>query len=158
MTDEQFRAIHAGYMRGEQSIRAGAEAIGFSRATAVLRIRELGLTMPRSRARLKLVGSAAQAEQRLITELLVARIDVLRESRELSVARLAHVSGLSLASLEHVRHRRRDPRLTTVLKLCQGLDVSPGELLDDLPLPVETRPRRTGPPTRANSRVVSGAV
>jgi DNA-binding Xre family transcriptional regulator len=141
MTDAQVRMVHAAYMRGEWTIREGAEAIGFSRATAQRRIHELGLEMRPTR-KPRQARTLAQAEQQAITERLVERIDVLRESQELSVARLAHASDLSLDTVQHVRAHLRDPRLTTVLKLCRGLDVAPGELLDDLPLPVERRRRR----------------
>jgi DNA-binding Xre family transcriptional regulator len=144
MTDEQVRVVHGAYLRGERSLREGAEAIGFSRATAQRRVRELGLEMRparsvRGRGR---AGSPAQAEQQVITERLVERIEVLRVSRGLSVVGLARVSGLSLATVQNVRARLQDPRLTTVLKLCRGLGVAPGELLDDLSLPVEPRRRR----------------
>jgi DNA-binding Xre family transcriptional regulator len=140
MTDEQVREVHAGYLRGEWTIREGAEALGFSRVTAQRRIHELGLEMRSPRER-RPARSRAQAEQRVITEQLAERIDALRQSQELSVARLARVSGLSLATVQNVRQRLQDPRLTTVLKLCRGLEVAPGELLDDLPLPVERRRR-----------------
>jgi hypothetical protein len=147
MTDEQVREVHAAYMRGERSIREGAEALGFSRATAQRRIHELGLEMRPARAWLKPASSLARAEQQVITELLLERVDVLRDSQGLSVARLAHASGLSLTTVENVRARLRDPRLTTVLRLCRGLGVAPGELLDGLPLPVEPR-RRHAPVCR----------
>jgi DNA-binding Xre family transcriptional regulator len=143
MTDEQVRAIHAAYARGDRSIKHGAEAIGFSRAGAERRMRELGLRVERSRTPRKPARSPIHAEQRVITGLLVARVDELRRSRELSVDNLARESDLSATTLEHVRYRLRDPRLTTVLRLCRGLGVTPGELLDDLPLPAEPRPHQS---------------
>lgn len=87
--------------------------------------------------------SPAHAEQRVITSLLMARVDELRRSRGMSVERLAHASDLSLWTLQKARRDLSDPRLTTILRLCRGLGVAAGELLDELPLPVETRPRRS---------------
>jgi hypothetical protein len=91
MTDRQVRGVHAGYLRGEWTIREGAEAIGYSRATAQRRIHELGLEMRPPRER-RPAGSRAQAEQQVITERLAERIDALRQAQELSVARLSLAS------------------------------------------------------------------
>jgi transcriptional regulator with XRE-family HTH domain len=95
------------------------------------------------------VRSPARAEQRQITALLVARIDDLRAARGWSVERLAGTSNLSIWTLISLRTHLADPRLSTLLRLCDGLGVTSGELLGDLPLPIEPRPSRaTTPPAR----------
>jgi DNA-binding Xre family transcriptional regulator len=133
MTDAQVRAIHAGYLRGG-SIDELAAAIGFTGSTARRQIRK---------RKLPLKGQgAAHAEQQAITALLVARVHELRAVRGLSVERLAHASDLSMWTLPHITEHASDPRLSTVLRLCRGLGVTAGELLEDLPLPVQARPRR----------------
>jgi len=86
--------------------------------------------------------SLAHAEQRAITALLIARVDELRRSQALSVERLAGAAGISMWTLQRLRGELSDPRLSTVLRLCRALGVSAGELLDDLPLPVEPRVRQ----------------
>jgi DNA-binding Xre family transcriptional regulator len=90
----------------------------------------------------KLAKSKAQAEQRVITGLLMAKIDELREPQTLSLERLAGAADVSLWTLHQLRGELSDPRLSTVLRLCRALGVSAGELLNDLPLPVEPRQRR----------------
>jgi transcriptional regulator with XRE-family HTH domain len=119
-SEAKVRAIHAAYVRGEGSIEDLAEAIE---------------TEAREPAR-----SRAHAEQRVITALLMARVDELRKPRALSLDRLAGVSGVSVATLQHLRNELIDPRLSTVLRLCRGLGVTAGEILHDLPLPVQPRP------------------
>jgi DNA-binding Xre family transcriptional regulator len=86
--------------------------------------------------------SKAQAEQRVITGLLMAKVDELREPQALSIERLAGAADVSLWTLHQLRGELSDPRLSTVLRLCRALGVSAGELLNDLPLPVEPRQRR----------------
>lgn len=83
----------------------------------------------------------ARAEQRLITSLLMARVDELRKPRGLSLERLADASGLSAFTLYRLRQELNDPQLTTVLRLCRGLGATVGELLAGLPVPTEARPR-----------------
>jgi DNA-binding Xre family transcriptional regulator len=86
--------------------------------------------------------SPAHAEQREITALVVARIDDLRVTRGWSVERLAGASNLSIWTLIGLRTHLADPRLSTLLSLCNGLRVTSGELLGDLPLPIEPRTSR----------------
>jgi DNA-binding Xre family transcriptional regulator len=120
VSEAKVRAIYSAFVRGEGSIEDLAEVIEQE---------------AREPAR-----SRAHAEQRVITALLMARVEELRRSRALSLGRLAGVSGVSVATLQHLRNDLIDPRLSTVLRLCRGLGVTAGELLHDLPLPVQPRP------------------
>jgi len=120
LSEEKVRAIHAAFVRGDGSIEDLAEAIE---------------TEARRSAR-----SRAHAEQRVITALLMARVDELRKPRALSLERLAFASDVSWWTLQHLRSEFSDPHLSTVLRLCRGLGVTAGELLHDLPLPVQPRP------------------
>jgi DNA-binding Xre family transcriptional regulator len=130
-SEAKVRAIHAAYVRGDWSIEDLAEAVE---------------TEARKPAR-----SRAHAEQRVITALLMARVDELRKPRALSLERLAFASDVSWSTLQHLRGGLSDPRLSTLLRLCRGLGVTAGELLDDLPLPVEPRPRHARTPARAGA-------
>jgi len=142
LTDEQARAIHAAYLRGDSSIEHVAEAIGFTAAEARRRIRELKLPLQRASPAPKPALSPANAEQRVITGLLMARVDELRRVQGLSVERLAGECDVSMWTLERMRGGGLiDPRLNTVLRLCRGLGIPPGALLDELPLPRAPRPR-----------------
>jgi DNA-binding Xre family transcriptional regulator len=120
LSEEKVRAIHAAFVRGDGSIEDLAEAV--------------------EREARKPARSRAHAEQRVITALLMARVDELRKPRALSLERLAGVSDVSRGTLNHLRGELSDPRLSTVLRLCRGLGVTAGELLHDLPLPVQPRP------------------
>jgi DNA-binding Xre family transcriptional regulator len=140
---EKTRAIYAAYLRGDGSIEKLADAIGSTCSALRRHLQKQNLTVdscvePGGRA-----TSPAHAEQRVITGLMMAKVDELRKSRGMSVERLAHASDLSLWTLQKARRDLSDPRLTTILRLCRGLGVAAGELLDELPLPVETRPRRS---------------
>jgi len=93
----------------------------------------------------------------VITGLLIARVDELRKPRGLSYERLAGESGVSIWTLAHLRSELTDPRLSIVLRLCRGLGVTVGELFDDLPLPVESRPRRGDRAARVGAETCSSA-
>ena len=130
-SDERARAIHGAFVRGERSIGELVELV-------------------EKEAR-KPARSRAHAEQRVITALLMARVDELRRPRALSLERLAFASDVSWCTLQRLRSQVSDPRLSTVLRLCRGLGVTAGELLDDLPLPVEPRPSRVRTPAQAGT-------
>lgn len=66
------------------------------------------------------------------------RVRELRAREGLSQDGLAHTSGIHLTSIGRIERGGREPRLTTILKLAQGLDVEPGELTNGL----ENSPRR----------------
>lgn len=148
---EKLRAIHGAYVRGDGSLDKLAKAIGLTPSGLRRRMSELNLSAQRQMPACKPARSRAHAEQRVITALLMARVDELRKSRALSLERLAQASDISMWTLQQLRGELSDPRLTTVLRLCRGLGVTAGELLDDLPLPVESRPRRARKPIRAGA-------
>jgi DNA-binding Xre family transcriptional regulator len=137
MTDGQVRAIYARYLRGG-SIDELAAAIGFTGSAARRQMRKKKLPL---RHQIGPAKTSAHAEQQAITALLMDRVHELRTARGLSVERLAYESELSMWTLHHLREQLSDPRLTTVLRLCGALRAAPGDLLGDLPLPIEPRPR-----------------
>jgi transcriptional regulator with XRE-family HTH domain len=55
-----------------------------------------------------------------------------RESRSMTLEELAQRSGLTPNYIGGVETEKRDPSLSTVLALAQGLDVNPAELLGSL--------------------------
>lgn len=141
MTDAQVRAIHAAYLRGG-SIDKLSEALGFTGSAARRKMHERGLPLkPHDNVRPP-VKTWAHAEQYLITALLLDRVEQLRKARGLTLEHLAQASDLSQSTLQHMQAQLSDPRLTTVLRLCSGLGVTPGELAGELPLPTEAGRRR----------------
>jgi DNA-binding Xre family transcriptional regulator len=139
MTGEQVETIYAAYIRGG-SINERAKAIGFSPATARRQLRNRKLPLKGELAG-KDAKFDARTEQQMITALLMAKVDRLRKARRLTVERLAQESDMSMFTLTGLRAELGDPQLNTVLRLCRGLDVIVEEILGDLPLPVQPRPR-----------------
>lgn len=136
-----MRAAHGAYLRGECSLAQSAKAHGVHRTTVEHRLRTLGLEKKRRRGT-RPARNAVHAEQQAITARLVERIDELRAPRRFTLASLAWASGLSIGAIDRLRYELGAPRLTTILHLCRGLNVTPGELLDALPLPTQSRSPR----------------
>jgi DNA-binding XRE family transcriptional regulator len=59
------------------------------------------------------------------------RIREWREKRSLSLRKLGELSGVHYISLVKLEAGRLDPRLSTVLKLCQALRVSLSQLVGE---------------------------
>ena len=73
------------------------------------------------------------------------RVRELRTREGLSQDGLAHTSGIHLTSIGRIERGGREPRLTTIMKLAQGLGVEPGELTNGLTAVAEpTATRSTG--------------
>lgn len=60
------------------------------------------------------------------------RMRELRAREGISQDGLAHASGIHSTSIGRLERGGREPRLTTILRLAQGLGVEPGELVDGL--------------------------
>ncbi|WP_413813154.1 helix-turn-helix domain-containing protein [Streptomyces sp. OE57] len=56
----------------------------------------------------------------------------LREEREYSLEELAERSGLSFRGLIYIEHGQRSPSVLTLLDIAAGLDVEPGELVNQI--------------------------
>lgn len=67
-------------------------------------------------------------EPRLLA--LGLRIRALREQRDLSLEELAHRSDLSFRGLIYIEHGRRNAGVLTLLKIAEGLGVSPAKLFE----------------------------
>ena len=62
-----------------------------------------------------------------------------REKRRLSVRKLGELSGVHYVSIVKMEAGRLDPQVSTMLKLCQALDITPNQLLG-----VATQPQKRG--------------
>lgn len=60
------------------------------------------------------------------------RLRELRDRLDLSQDALAHATDIHPTAIGRMERGAREPRLTTILRLARGLDVQPGELLNDL--------------------------
>lgn len=60
-----------------------------------------------------------------------AKIKNLRLAQNLSLKELADKSGVSVSMISQIERRNTDPTLTTLYKLCKGLNVSISSLLEN---------------------------
>jgi DNA-binding XRE family transcriptional regulator len=60
------------------------------------------------------------------------RLRALRAKHGVSQDELARLTDVHSTAIGRLERGKREPRLTTILKLARGLGVKPGELLDDL--------------------------
>jgi transcriptional regulator with XRE-family HTH domain len=60
------------------------------------------------------------------------RMRELRAREGISQDNLARESGIHPTSIGRIERGGREPRLTTILRLAEGLGVEPGELVDQL--------------------------
>ena len=56
----------------------------------------------------------------------------LRQKRGLSLERLAYEAGISKGNLSDIENGKKDPRLSTLLLIASGLDISVSSLLKSL--------------------------
>jgi transcriptional regulator with XRE-family HTH domain len=60
------------------------------------------------------------------------RLRAIREAQGLSLEQLGARTGVHWTAIGRLERGKREPRLTTVLRLAEGLGVDPGELVDGL--------------------------
>jgi transcriptional regulator with XRE-family HTH domain len=60
------------------------------------------------------------------------RLRELRAQHGLSQDDLAHKTDVHPTAIGRLERGSREPRLTTILRIARGLDVRPGELVDEL--------------------------
>ncbi|MEU6745335.1 helix-turn-helix transcriptional regulator [Spirillospora sp. NPDC046719] len=78
-----------------------------------------------------------------------------REQTGMTIEALAEAAGISWRFLLSIEHGRRNPSLLTILSIADGLQLPPGDLLDNARRPkdptpqphVSPRPGRTSPST-----------
>lgn len=71
------------------------------------------------------------------------RVRALRIAQGWSAERLAQESSLTISSVSRIERAMQEPLLSTVMLLMETLDVTPAQLLADVPVP----PRRRSWPT-----------
>src|SRR5262245_52714670 len=73
-----------------------------------------------------------------LSKVFSARMRELRETTGMSQQDLAVKADLSLSQVSKLEQgKKADPRVSTLLRLAAALGVTPGQVLDDLPLPAE---------------------
>jgi len=69
------------------------------------------------------------------------RLRKLRHRRQLSQDALAQAADIHSTAIGRMERGAREPRLSTILRLAEALDIQPGELLDDLGKMQTSRPK-----------------
>lgn len=95
----------------------------------------------RARAGARVGGSRAQAASERMTLMCVfgERLRELRLARGLTPKRMAGRCRVSPEAIRNVEAGRSEPALSLILIFCDGLGVSPDELIGGLPVPRERR-------------------
>lgn len=60
------------------------------------------------------------------------RVREVRRAKGMPQDALAHAADIHPTAVGRYERGRREPRLSTILRLARALDVPPGELVDDL--------------------------
>jgi len=68
-------------------------------------------------------------------ERLAVNVYAQRTFHQLSFAKLAELSGVSLSTLKYIERRRADPSIATLLRLANAFALTLGELVGDMTLP-----------------------
>jgi len=63
----------------------------------------------------------------------------LRTAKKLSIRKLAEIAGVHFVTLARLEAEAHDPRLSTLRKLAEALDVSIGKLVGDQPQSTKRR-------------------
>jgi transcriptional regulator with XRE-family HTH domain len=65
-------------------------------------------------------------------ELLARNLRAQRKRQEMTQEDLAHASEMATSEISRLERAQRDPRLSTILRVARGLDVSASDLLRDV--------------------------
>jgi transcriptional regulator with XRE-family HTH domain len=66
-------------------------------------------------------------------ETLGANVKRERKRLGLSQEELGHLCDLNMTEISRLEGAKRDPRLTTIVKVAKGLGIPPSRLLDGIP-------------------------
>jgi len=75
------------------------------------------------------VGVVNHAKHKKTAKILASLLKKARESRKLSMNRLAEASGLSQQMVSYVERNMRNPSLDTLLRLSSALEINLGKLI-----------------------------
>jgi transcriptional regulator with XRE-family HTH domain len=67
-----------------------------------------------------------------IAEIFASNLVKARREAGMTQAELGRRTGLHRTEISYLEHAKRMPRLDTLVKLCDSLEVEPGQLLDGI--------------------------
>lgn len=71
--------------------------------------------------------------------MLMTNIKKLRTAKKLSIRKLAEIAGVHFVTLARIEAEGHDPRLSTLRKLAEALNVPIGKLVGNQPPPKQRR-------------------
>lgn len=71
-------------------------------------------------------------ESELVVKKLCSKLAELRKDSGLSVEGLAHVAGLSSATISHLENFNRIPKSLTLIKICKALETKPSKVFHEI--------------------------
>ena len=63
-------------------------------------------------------------------KIICERISALRKERKITLEQLAYRSGISKGGLSEIERNMKEPRAYTILRLCNGLEISIKDFFD----------------------------
>ncbi len=63
-------------------------------------------------------------------KIICQRISSLRKEHKLTLEQLAYQSGISKGGLSEIERNMKEPRAYTILKICNGFDISMKDFFD----------------------------
>ena len=70
-------------------------------------------------------------QMKIVREILAARIEALREEREMTYYTLSYKSAVPLTTLMHIKEgTTHNPGIFTIMKICDGLEITMKEFFD----------------------------
>jgi len=63
-------------------------------------------------------------------KIICQRISALRKKRNITLEQLAYQSGISKGGLSEIERNMKEPRVYTILKICNGLGISMKDFFD----------------------------
>lgn len=71
-------------------------------------------------------------------EKMMQKLELIKQAKRLSIQKLAEEAEIAPSTLNELLHRRTRPQLYTIYKICNALNISIYELLEDTPLTVDS--------------------
>jgi transcriptional regulator with XRE-family HTH domain len=63
-------------------------------------------------------------------KIICNRISTLRKEKKMTLEQLAYQSGISKGGLSEIERKMKEPRVYTILKICNGLDITISEFFN----------------------------
>lgn len=66
----------------------------------------------------------------ILKKIICSRIVFLRKEHKLKLEQLAYQSGISKGGLSEIERNMKEPKISTILKICSGLNITIKDFFD----------------------------